>query len=91
MNFYCDKCGLCCRNVDKVPQLSAFNSGNGSCIYLKGNLCSIYEKRPEICNVDLMYEKYFEDILSKEEFYQLNYSGCRKLKSENKKQGIFID
>lgn len=83
MSFFCDKCGLCCRHIDKVPQLARFDLGNGTCKYLQNNLCSIYEKRPEICNVDLMYEKYFEDILSREDFYQLNYSGCIKLKSEN--------
>lgn len=28
--FKCSKCGLCCRNIDKVPQLKEFDDGNGS-------------------------------------------------------------
>lgn len=61
-------------------------TGNGVCIYLKNNLCSIYENRPEICNVDLMYEKYFSVMYTKQEFYELNEKACEKIqkvKAEN--------
>lgn len=81
MSFSCDKCGLCCRNISKIPGLAAFDSGNGTCIYLTDeNLCSIYASRPEICQVDLMYEKYFKSTMSVEEWYELNSEGCKKLK-----------
>ena len=50
--FLCDKCGLCCRNIDKVPQLKEFHNGDGICKFLTNNKCSIYESRPLICNID---------------------------------------
>ena len=49
--FDCDKCGLCCRNIHKIPQLKEYDLGNGVCRYLtSNNLCSIYENRPDIYN-----------------------------------------
>ena len=80
MPFSCTKCGECCRHIDKVPQLAAFDIGNGVCRYLKDNLCTIYNVRPEICRVDFMYDKYFSKHLSKEEYYALNEKACRELK-----------
>lgn len=58
--------------------------GDGICRYLnlETNLCSIYETRPEVCRVDVMYEKYFKDKMSKEEFYRLNYESCKILQAE---------
>lgn len=79
MSFKCTKCGLCCRNIHNIPQLAAFDLGNGVCKYLKNNLCSIYEERPEICRVDYMYELYFKDKMSLEEYYRYNHLGCMKL------------
>lgn len=80
MPFPCAKCGACCRNIDKIPQLKAFDTGNGTCRYLVNNLCSIYENRPEICSVDLMYENYFKNQMTLDEFYKLNEQGCKKVK-----------
>lgn len=79
-SFQCDKCGLCCRNIGRIPQLREYDDGNGACKYLQNNLCSIYEDRPEICRVDVMYDRYFREQYSKDEFYELNYEGCRELK-----------
>ena len=47
--FSCDKCGLCCRNIDKIPELKAFHNGDGICKFLINNKCSIYSLRPKIC------------------------------------------
>lgn len=80
MSFFCDKCGLCCRHIDKVPQLAHFDLGNGVCKYLRDNLCSIYDDRPEICRVDYMYEKFFKNYMTLEDFYKLNEQGCEELK-----------
>ncbi len=42
--FDCEKCGACCRYH--------------KCNYLtKDNKCEIYDKRPDRCRVDKMYEK----------------------------------
>ena len=57
--FQCSACGECCRHIGKIEQLRAFDNGNGVCIHLKGNLCEIYENRPEIYDYDeIQYNKY---------------------------------
>lgn len=80
--FHCTQCGLCCRHIDRVPQLAEFDLGNGTCRHLKGNLCDIYDHRPEICQVDHMYEVYFKDKYTKEEFYKLNEEVCHLLQQK---------
>lgn len=84
MKFKCDLCGICCKNIKHVPQLKEYDNGNGQCIYLTiDNKCSIYNNRPEICNVNLMYKKYYSDIYCEDEFYNLNYEICEKLKNNS--------
>ena len=80
MTFECDRCGICCQHIDSIPQLKGFDSGNGRCVHLlENNLCEIYLDRPEICNVDKMYELYFKDIISEEEYIRQNKMGCIEL------------
>lgn len=76
--FHCNRCGECCRNLQFVEPLKNFHNGNGICIYLdkETNLCRIYEERPIVCNVEKCYEKFFTEIMTKEEYYKLNYKGC---------------
>ncbi len=86
--FPCSKCGICCKNIDKVPELKPYDLGNGTCKYLdlNTNLCTIYDTRPDICRVDKMYEIHFKNIYSKEEFYELNLKSCEYLQGkENSK------
>ncbi len=53
MGFECSKCGACCRFVGAVAEMQAYDRGDGACRHLTpGNLCAIYETRPEICRVD---------------------------------------
>lgn len=80
--FKCDKCGLCCRALNRNQIFKELDNGNGVCKYLKGNLCSIYNDRPLICRVDESYDTFFKDIMTKEEYYQLNYKVCNQLKQE---------
>ena len=81
MMFECDKCGLCCRHIDLIPQIKEFDTGNGRCIHLsENNLCRIYPDKPEICNAERMYELYFKDKMSEEEYVCLNKLGCIRLK-----------
>lgn len=82
--FPCDKCGGCCRNLDKSEIYSELDRGDGICKYLVGNLCSIYEKRPLLCRVDECYEKYFYQWMSREDYYRLNIEECKKLIEEEK-------
>jgi len=74
--FPCSRCGECCRHIGNIPQLAAFDSGDGVCVHLKGNLCDIYETRPDICRVDVMYEKFYAAQCSREEFYRFNLDAC---------------
>ena len=56
--------------------------GDGVCVYLDGNLCSIYENRPLLCRIDESYDAYFKEKYSKEDYYQLNYNACEKLQEK---------
>lgn len=80
--FLCQKCGTCCRNIGGIEALRDFDNGNGECIHLIDNRCSIYSARPDICNVDKMYTMYYSQLLSREEYYRLNYRGCMEIRKE---------
>lgn len=82
--FKCDKCGACCRNLDKSPIYDGMHSGNGICHYLSGNECSIYESRPLICRIDDSYRVFFSKEMTYDDYLQLNYKCCEILK--NKKE-----
>ena len=78
--FICTMCGLCCRNIDKIPELADFHTGDGVCIHLSdNNLCDIYSIRPDICNVEKMYELNYKAKMSKEEYEKMNMEGCKIL------------
>lgn len=83
MMFRCSQCGECCRNINKAPIYKELDSGNGVCRYLKGNLCSIYEKRPLFCRVDESYDTFFKYVMKLEDYYKLNYEACKRLKKSN--------
>ena len=78
--FQCDNCGICCRHVDRDEHYKSLDRGDGICRYLQGNLCSIYENRPLWCRIDDCYEMFFSETISREEYYELNYNACKKLK-----------
>lgn len=82
--FKCDCCGLCCRHVDRNIFNNNLDRGDGVCKFLdtSNNLCTIYENRPDFCNVEKGYKKYFAELYSEEEYLQLNYLACEKLKEE---------
>lgn len=84
--FKCDKCGLCCQNLDRSNYFNDLNDGTGTCIFFdkKTNLCKVYYERPLKCNVDLLYSLVLNKYMSKEEYYRLNYQMCQNMKSERK-------
>lgn len=86
MEFECDKCGLCCKNI-RFSSLSAeLDRGDGVCKYLTSeNLCEIYSERPIFCNVTAYYEKNLSETMSREEFYRMNYEVCERLKKIDRK------
>ena len=65
--FECDKCGCCCRHLDKSELYKELDRGDGICRYLEGNICSIYETRPILCQIDLSYDLYFRQYLDREQ------------------------
>jgi Fe-S-cluster containining protein len=79
MYFPCIKCGLCCRTLKFIPAAAVYHNGDGVCRYLKNDLCSIYENRPEICNVERMYDAYFRKIMDEKTFIRTNLIVCLKL------------
>ncbi|MBA4500872.1 YkgJ family cysteine cluster protein [Marinobacterium marinum] len=81
--FPCDRCGICCQNVGLAEEVKFLDRGDGVCKYYdsSSHSCSIYESRPEICRVDVQYEKYYINILSWDEFVKKNLDICEKLKS----------
>lgn len=85
--FECDCCGLCCMNLKLSVLYSDLDRGDGICRYLDvdSKLCSIYDKRPEKCNLDKLYDMLYKDKIDREKYYKLNYEVCKKLKKARKK------
>jgi len=82
--FPCTGCGLCCQNISDVFELKEFDLGNGVCKYFDfaTKSCLIYNKRPDICRVDKMYEKEYSKFYTKEKFYIGNAKVCNFLQEK---------
>jgi len=82
-DFPCISCGLCCQKINLSPKKvhREMDSGDGVCIYLKRNTCSIYETRPVECNIKLSYVEY-SHIFSQSEYILLNINACLGLMRE---------
>ena len=85
-SFPCSSCGLCCQNISHIEELQEFDLGNGVCKYFSyiDNSCEIYEKRPNICRVDKMFDIKYYQYFSKEEFYTENAKVCNNLQEKYK-------
>lgn len=79
--YVCRQCGMCCRNLHKNNIYNDLDRGDGICTYLDEttNLCSIYETRPDKCNVEKGYQ-YFEGVMSFEKYMEYNIHACRELR-----------
>ena len=79
--FPCTGCGACCRSVRKSELTSALDQGDGTCMYLddETNSCTIYESRPDICNIQRSYEKAYKSSISWLDFVALNKMACNEL------------
>lgn len=82
--FKCDKCGICCQNLKLSSIYKDLDRGDGICLFYneKTKLCTIYDKRPVICNIEKIYKLYFLDKIEKNKYYNLNYKACKKLKEK---------
>lgn len=91
INFPCSKCGECCRNIDHIIELKEFDNGHGSCVHLMAdNSCAIYEVRPDICRIEVVYDKYFSKLYAEQDFINLNVEACNKLKQNTISTEIFV-
>lgn len=79
--FRCNKCGICCTKLNMSSIYDELDNGIGICKYfdISTKLCSIYEKRPEKCNVIAMY-RYFEKMMTFDEYIKVNEDCCKRLK-----------
>lgn len=67
--FPCSRCGACCRVIN--------------CQFLTSdNLCSIYAMRPFLCRVDSVYELYYRDIMTLDEYYYQSELACGSLRRQ---------
>lgn len=67
--FYCDKCGLCCTQLEGSSIYNELDRGDGVCQFFDEELrlCRIYQNRPLLCNIDESYETYFKCKMFREE------------------------
>lgn len=80
--FPCDRCGACCRHVDMAPETKFLDRGDGACQHYDdtSKLCTIYASRPEVCRVDVQFDRHFRDSMAWPEFVKLNLQACEALK-----------
>lgn len=63
--------------------------GDGACVYLKDNLCSIYDTRPELCNMEKMWVKRNRELdlevrgITKKDYFKLNNEVCNQMIKED--------
>lgn len=60
--------------------MKEFDRGDGICKYLSGNLCTIYQHRPNICDAEYMWITKYSKIMSREDFEQKSYESCQLIK-----------
>ncbi len=84
--YPCTKCGCCCKRVNVAVERTKDIEGlefpykwdeTGRCEMLTDdNLCSVYDDRPLLCNIDKVIEVFKID---KKEFYKQNTAACNEL------------
>lgn len=75
MKFPCTSCGACCR---QLPDFVTLNRGDGTCRYYDEatRLCTVYDRRPEVCRIDRYYETRLLDQLDAKVFYTIQALNC---------------
>jgi Fe-S-cluster containining protein len=56
----------------------AFNL-KGECEKLFNGLCTVYDKRPIVCDVDKMWALHYSDNINQKDFYALNKMKCGEI------------
>lgn len=88
LKFQCSQCGACCRRAGKSGFME--DRGDGACIYLtEENMCSIYETRPELCNMEKMWVKRNLELdleirgISKKDYFIENSEACNLMMKQD--------
>ena len=86
MAINCEDCkAYCCRIAGRI--MKELNRGDGTCLYLNDeNRCEIYDHRPDICNTDILYEKYFKNRYTEEEWKERNIKACEVLRERYREE-----
>jgi Fe-S-cluster containining protein len=84
LTFVCSKCGECCRHIEAFTEVWPYQRG-GICDFLEGDICAVYDKRPDFCDYKRAYN-YFKDYLPVAEYKELVIFFCEKFK--NLKNGV---
>jgi len=81
-DFPCHQCGLCCQNLNLNGLYKDLDRGDGTCYHFDETtlLCTVYEQRPDICNIKVMHSRYFAEHYNQADFYTLNQQACEDLK-----------
>lgn len=81
LHFPCTKCGACCRHVNLSPLTAYLDRGDGICYHhnTTEHTCTIYTKRPEICRVDVYFEKHYQTQIAWDDFVKINLIACKQL------------
>lgn len=85
-SFPCSGCGACCKSILLSPKTAWLDRGDGVCKHFddNGRVCTIYENRPDVCNVRKMYEKLYVNYYSWSDFVGVNKKACENLLDEVK-------
>ena len=80
-SFECNKCGACCKSILLSEETIYLDRGDGVCRYFdeNQNSCTVYENRPDICNVHTMYEQRYQNQISWSQFTKLNERPRKRL------------
>ena len=58
----------------------------------KDGRCTIYETRPDVCNVEMMFDKYGSKEMTKAEYFKMNSTICNDLiVKHNRGENYLID
>ncbi len=86
--FQCDKCGCCCCAVGTNPLYKEWiaEMEYADTMILVPNYVVFIMSAISFCNIDACYDIYFQNVLSRDDYYKINHVACEKLRAAvNKK------
>jgi Fe-S-cluster containining protein len=80
-DFPCTRCGACCKSVHLSPATAWLGGADGVCRHLDEHslTCTIYERRPDVCNVKVMFKRHYESTVTWTAFVVANQRACVEL------------